>query len=152
MSNGEEESKGTKLVKNAHKLLKESNLNFIGNVEGFDLVRGHADVIVTDGFTGNVVLKFAESLTSSVFTSLKDALFASIPARATKLLWGPPVKAVAKQWYQSNIGGAPLLGVRGNIVIAHGRAEVAEIKGAIGLAHRMAHEGWLTPTQQPATA
>ena len=152
LSNGEEDSKGTRLVKDAHKLLKESSLNFIGNVEGFDIVKGYADVIVTDGFTGNVVLKFAESLTASVFTSLKDALLASFPARATKLLWGPPMKAVAKQWYQSNVGGAPLLGVKGNIVIAHGRAEAAEIKGAIGLARQMAHGGWLAPTRQPAPA
>ncbi len=142
LSNGEEESKGTKLVKDAHKLLKESGLNFIGNVEGFDLVRGAADVIVTDGFTGNVVLKLAESLTEAIFLSMKDALGSKPLAMMTKMLWGPPVRSVVRQWDTSDIGGAPLLGVNGNIVIAHGRAGPVEIKGAIGLAQRMAQGNW----------
>lgn len=145
LSNGEEDSKGTKLVKDAHKLLKESNLNFIGNVEGFDLVEGVADVVVTDGFTGNVVLKLAEALTTSIFMSLREALGKNTLARATKLLWGPPIRQVARQWYQTDIRGAPLLGVNGNIVITHGRSEAGEIKGAITLAQRMSRESWSTP-------
>ncbi|MBF8299500.1 MAG: fatty acid/phospholipid synthesis protein PlsX [Dehalococcoidia bacterium] len=142
LSNGEEDSKGTRLVKEAHKLLKESQLNFIGNVEGFDLVDGVADVFVTDCFTGNVVLKLAEALTTSIFMSLRDALGKSPLARASKILWGPPVRAVARQWFQTDIRGAPLLGVRGNIVMAHGRSEATEIKEGITLARRMVREGW----------
>ena len=98
LSNGEEETKGTKLVREAHKLLKDSDLNFVGNVEGFDVLQGSTDVIVTDGFTGNVVLKLAESLAGSIFLSLKDALGNNVWARASKALWGPPVMSVAKQW------------------------------------------------------
>jgi len=151
LSNGEEDSKGTKLVKDAHKLLKESNLNFIGNVEGFDFFNGKADVIVTDGFTGNIVLKLAEALTTTVFNSLKDELMGNLPANATKVFWGPPMKKVAKDWYQSNVGGAPLLGVRGTVIISHGRAEAAEIKGSIGLARQMVRQGWASASPQPAS-
>lgn len=142
LSNGEEEGKGSKLVKEAYKLLKESDLNFLGNVEGYDLLRGTADVIVTDGFTGNVVLKLAESLTETILMSLKDALVSHPLARASKILWGPPVMSVARQWDHSAVGGAPLLGVKGNIVIAHGRSNATDIKGAIDLARRMSREGW----------
>lgn len=142
LSNGTEEEKGSRLVKEAHKLLKESDLNFIGNVEGYDLVRGVADVIVTDGFTGNVILKLAESLTGTIFMSLKDALGSSALARASKMLWGPPIKSVVRQWDYSTVGGAPLLGVNGNIVMAHGKSEASDIKRAVELARRMAKEGW----------
>ena len=145
LSNGVEGEKGTKLVKETHKLLKESDLNFVGNVEGFDVLSGVADVIVTDGFTGNVVLKLAESLASSIFHSLKDALDGNLLARASKPLWGPPVMSVAKQWDYSNVGGALLLGVNGNIVMAHGRSDAADISSAIGLAQKMVGEGWYRP-------
>ena len=145
LSNGEEEMKGTKLVREAHKLLKESGLNFIGNVEGFDVLQGAADVIVTDGFTGNVVLKLAESLAGSIFLSLKDALGNNVWARASKALWGPPVMSVARQWDYSGVSGAPLLGVAGNIVMAHGRSSAADITRAIALAQRMVQEGWYLP-------
>jgi glycerol-3-phosphate acyltransferase PlsX len=142
VSVGEEENKGTRRVKEAHQLLKSSDLNFVGNVEGFDVPRGVADVIVTDGFTGNVMLKLAESLTESFFTALKGELTSSLLARTTKIFWGPSVKSVAKKWDYSDDGGAPLLGVNGNIIMAHGRSDARDIKNAIGLAKRMAHEGW----------
>jgi len=146
LSNGEEESKGSKLVKESHALLKASNLNFIGNVEGFDVLNGKADVVVTDGFTGNVVLKLAEALTESIFLSLKDALINSPLARASKFLWGPPIKSVVKQWDYSNIGGAPLLGVNGNVIMAHGRSDADDVKHAIEFSLRMIREGWLQPS------
>ncbi len=149
LSNGEEESKGSKLVKETHHLLKASNLNFIGNVEGFDVLNGKADVIVTDGFTGNVVLKLAEALTESIFLSLKGALINSPLARASKFLWGPPIKSVVKQWDYSNIGGAPLLGVNGNVIMAHGRSDADDVKHAIGFSLRMIREGWLQPSANP---
>lgn len=149
LSNGEEESKGSKLVKETHHLLKASNLNFIGNVEGFDVLNGKADVIVTDGFTGNVVLKLAEALTESIFLSLKDALINSPLARASKFLWGPPIKSVVKQWDYSNIGGAPLLGVNGNVIMAHGRSDADDVKHAIEFSLRMIREGWLQTSANP---
>lgn len=143
LSNGEEENKGTRVVKEAHQLLKKSGLNFIGNIEGFDVPRGKVDVIVTDGFTGNVMIKLAESLSESIFLSLKQALGASPVARATKMLWGPPIRSVVRQWDYSTIGGAPLLGVNGNIVMAHGDSSAADIKDGIRLARQMITEGWV---------
>lgn len=145
LSNGEEETKGTKLVREAHQLLKRSGLNFIGNIEGFDIHSGVADVVVMDGFTGNVLLKMAEGLTEAVFLSMKDALGSNTLARASKFLWGPSLKTVAKQWDYSHIGGAPLLGVNGNIIMAHGRSDAADIQHALGLAVRMVREGWRRP-------
>ena len=143
VSNGEEESKGTRLVREAHRLLKESDLNFIGNAEGFDIPKGTADVFVTDGFTGNVMLKLSEALTESIFLSLRDALGNNPLARASKFLWGPPIMSVARQWDYTNIGGAPLLGVNGRVIMAHGRSDAQDIKNAIGLAQRMVKEGWI---------
>lgn len=151
LSNGEEASKGSKLVKETHQLLKASNLNFIGNVEGFDVLQGKADVIVTDGFTGNVVLKLAEALTESIFLSLKDALVNSPLAMASKFLWGPPIKSVVKQWDYSNIGGAPLLGVNGNVIMAHGRSDEADVKHAVEFSLRMIREGWVNQPTNPQT-
>ena len=148
LSNGEESTKGTRLVKEAHKLMRESDLNFAGNVEGFDIVQGVADVIVTDGFTGNVVLKLAEALTGSIFLSLKGALGSNVLGRASKPIWGPPIMSVAKQWDYSDIAGAPLLGVNGNIVKTHGRSDAADITKAIALAQRMVREGWYRPQQE----
>ncbi|MCH8283400.1 MAG: phosphate acyltransferase PlsX [Chloroflexi bacterium] len=154
LSNGSEESKGSKLIREAHKLLKESDLNFVGNIEGFDIHRGIVDVVVTDGFTGNVALKLAEGLTDAIFLALKDALGSHGPARASKFLWGPSIMSVAKQWDNSNVGGAPLLGINGNVVMAHGRSDATDIKNAIGLAARMIREGWWQPpkTRNPIAA
>lgn len=156
LSNGEEETKGPKVIKEAHRLLKRTDLNFIGNIEGFDVHSGAADVIVMDGFTGNVLLKFAEGLTEAIFLSLKDALDGNLLARASKPLWGPPIMSVVRQWDYSAIGGAPLLGVNGNVVMAHGRSNAADIKNAIALGVRMVREGWLQqsapPNRQPSVS
>ena len=148
VSNGEEESKGTKLVQEAHRLLKSSDLNFIGNVEGFDIPKGSADVFVMDGFTGNLMLKLAEGLTESIFLSLHNALVNNPVARASKFIWGPPMLSVAQKWDYSSIGGAMLLGVNGRIIMAHGRSDAADIKNAIGLAYRMVKEGWIKNPQE----
>ena len=142
VSNGEEESKGTKLVREAHQLLKETKLNFIGNSEGFDIPKGKADVYVMDGFTGNVVLKLAEGLAESIFTSIKESLQKSLGARASQALWAPALRSTLAQWDYTRIGGAPLLGIQGNVVMAHGRSDANDIKNAVGLAVRMVREGW----------
>lgn len=142
VSNGEEESKGTKLVRDAHQLLKESGLNFIGNAEGFDLPKGTADVYVMDGFTGNVVLKLAEGLADSIFTSMKDSLRKSLGARLSAGLWAPALRDTLARWDYSRIGGAPLLGVQGNVVMAHGRSDATDILNAVKLALSMVQEGW----------
>ena len=151
LSNGGEEGKGNRLTKETHRLLKNTpGINFIGDVEGFDFFSGAADVVVTDGFTGNVVLKLAEALTTSIFTSLKEALGSNPLAMASKFMWAPPIKSVVKQWDYSSIGGAPLLGVKGTIVKAHGRSDAQDLKNAIALAQRMVHEGWgVSPAAAP---
>jgi glycerol-3-phosphate acyltransferase PlsX len=141
LSNGGEATKGNKLVKESHKLLKNTKLNFIGNIEGYDILRGAAEVIVTDGFTGNIVLKTIEGMSDSWLYSLSQA--GQVFAKAYRL----PLRVLHRDigmssWTQrldySEYGGACLLGVNGNIIIAHGRSQSRAIKNAIGLAKRTA--------------
>lgn len=129
MSNGEEESKGSRLVKEAHQLLKEAGLNFVGNVEGGDILRDKADVIVTDGFTGNVVLKAGEGFGEVVIQQVGKALSKRRRFHAALRLFYRAVD-------YSEFGGAPLLGVNGNIVVAHGRSHAPAIENAIKVAQR----------------
>ena len=138
LSNGEEEEKGNRLVREAHKLLKSCGVNFVGNVEGKDLHRGIADVIVTDGFTGNVVLKLGEGLAEALFDSVKKAVEANLAALATAFIWSPPFLEVYKGYDFREHGGVPLLGVNGHVILAHGRSDARAIKSAVRLAHRMA--------------
>ena len=141
LSNGEEATKGNKLIKESHKLLKNAKLNFIGNMEGHDILKGVAEVIVTDGFTGNIVLKTIEGISHSWLYSLSQAgqVFAkaySLPLRALHRDIG--MGSWAQRLDYSEYGGACLLGVNGNIIIAHGRSQSRAIKNAIGLAKRTA--------------
>jgi len=141
LSNGEEATKGNKLIKESHKLLKNAKLNFIGNIEGYDILRGAAEVIVTDGFTGNIVLKTIEGMSDSWLYSLSQAgqVFAkaySLPLRVLHRDIG--MGSWAQRLDYSEYGGACLLGVNGNIIIAHGRSQSRAIKNAIGLAKRTA--------------
>ncbi|MFA5316050.1 MAG: phosphate acyltransferase PlsX [Dehalococcoidales bacterium] len=134
---GEEESKGTKLVQESYKLLKESGLNFIGNVEGQDIVRRKADVIVTDGFTGNVVLKTMEGLSDMFVHSLNSIgrIFSTLYLRQGRALLNDiGLNSQIKRVDYREYGGACLLGVNGNVIIAHGRSQARAIKNAIGLA------------------
>jgi phosphate acyltransferase len=128
---GEEEAKGTDFIKDTHRLLNSSNIKFIGNVEGGDIYTGEYDVIVCDGFVGNVVLKVSESLahTLSVFLKrkLKQGFFTQIGA----FLSMPAFKALKKEIDYSEYGGAPLLGVNGVCIICHGGSSSKAIKNAI---------------------
>ena len=137
LSNGEEQSKGNKLIQESHKLLKKTNLNFIGNIEGQDIPRKRADVIVTDGFTGNVVLKTLEGL-STTFQNLQQqigqALTTAYRLQGRLLLHIVGLDSWTKRMDYREYGGACLLGVNGNIIIAHGRSQAKAIKNAIGLA------------------
>ena len=144
LSNGEEESKGNKLIKESHKLLKSSALNFIGNIEGQDILRRVAEVIVTDGFTGNIVLKTIEGVSDNWLHSLSQA--GQVFAKAYRL----PLRALHRDigmgsWTQRldyrEYGGACLLGVNGNVIIAHGRSQSKAIKNAIGLAKQTVERG-----------
>ncbi len=137
LNNGEEGSKGNHLAQESHNLLKKTNLNFIGNIEGQDIPKGTADVIVTDGFTGNIVLKTIEGLSANWLDSLGQAgqIFSkaySLPARALHRDIG--MASWAKRLDYQEYGGACLLGVNGNVIIAHGRSKARAIINAIGLA------------------
>ncbi len=144
LSNGEEETKGNKLIKESHKLLKSSALNFIGNIEGQDILKRTVEVIVTDGFTGNIVLKTIEGVSDNWLYSLSQA--GQVFAKAYRL----PLRALHRDigmgsWTQRldyrEYGGACLLGVNGNVIIAHGRSQSKAIKNAIGLAKQTVERG-----------
>jgi glycerol-3-phosphate acyltransferase PlsX len=148
LSNGEEETKGNRLAKESYRLLKKTSLNFIGNVEGQDLLNGRADVIVTDGFTGNIVLKTMEGLGDTFLFSLRQVghLFSCAShLQARTLIRDIRMSSWVKQMDYRESGGAYLLGINGNIVISHGRSQAKAIKNAIGLA-KLTIERGIIPT------
>lgn len=134
MSIGEEDSKGTDRTKEAFKVLKETGLNFIGNVEGSDVFNGKCDVIVTDGFTGNVLLKASESLGEMIEKSLREEITKSLKASVGFLLSKSAFRAFKARIDYSEYGGAPLLGVKKCCIIGHGRSSAKAVKNAIRMA------------------
>ncbi len=134
LSNGTETDKGNELTLAAHALLKKCGVNFHGNVEGHDLFAGAVDVVVTDGFTGNVVLKTSEALAKSIFRLLKGELMKTPLRKAGALLCKPAFRAVHKVTNADNYGGMPLLGVNGVCIIAHGGSSPIAIKNALRMA------------------
>ncbi|MEW5722283.1 MAG: phosphate acyltransferase PlsX [Thermodesulfobacteriota bacterium] len=137
LSIGEEDTKGNELVKRAHELLRAGALNFIGNVEGRDVFAGKADVIVCDGFVGNVVLKLAEGLAEAIAQMLKDELEAGLLSRLGGLLALSGLKRLKKKVDYAEHGGAPLLGIKGVGIISHGLSSPKAIKNAIKCAADM---------------
>jgi len=132
LSIGEEESKGNELTREVFKELEdEASLNFIGNVEGRDVFNGTSDVIVCDGFTGNVALKISESVLDAMFTLLREELGKDLRGKAGSLLLRPAFKRFKRRVDPSEFGGAPLLGVNGVCVISHGRSTGKAIKNAV---------------------
>ncbi|EDM24519.1 phosphate acyltransferase PlsX [Caminibacter mediatlanticus] len=132
LSNGEEESKGNSITKEAYKLLKESFPNFYGNVEGSDIFKGTTDVVVTDGFIGNIVLKASEGAADTIGKIIKEEIKKSgILQKIGALLLKPVFKGVKKVTDYAEYGGAPLLGVNGCVIIAHGKSNSKAIKNAI---------------------
>ncbi|MFP5264546.1 MAG: phosphate acyltransferase PlsX [Blastocatellia bacterium] len=134
LSIGEEEAKGNDLTKEAFKLLRRSPLNFIGNVEGRDMFTGQADVIVCDGFTGNIALKTSEGVFEFIMRLLKHELQATIQTKAGALLTRPAFQKFKQRLDYAEYGGAPLLGIKGVTVICHGRSSPKAIRNAIGVA------------------
>lgn len=135
LSVGEERSKGNQLVLEAARLLEVAPVKFIGNVEGGDLFHNVADVIVTDGFVGNVVLKTGEGLFADLARVMRDTLLGG--GALTKLgtaMLAPALKRLRKRFDYETYGGAPLLGLRGNCIVTHGRASRNAVKHAIGAA------------------
>jgi glycerol-3-phosphate acyltransferase PlsX len=138
LSNGTEEVKGNRLMQNTFHLLREAKgLNFIGNIEAQDLLKRAFDVIVTDGFTGNIVIKTIEGLNDSFISSVRQIghVFSNAyRLRGRDLLRDIGLGSWVKRMDYSEYGGACLLGVNGNVIIAHGRSQAKAIKNAIGLA------------------
>jgi phosphate acyltransferase len=132
LSNGEERSKGNQLVIEAARLLEAAPIRFVGNVEGGDLFQNAADVIVADGFVGNVVLKAGEGMISSLAHVMRAALLdGSFLAKAGTIMLAPALRGLRKKFDWETYGGAPLLGLRGNCIVAHGRSSRNAIKHAI---------------------
>ena len=140
LSNGEEETKGNTLVCETHQLLKAAKLNFIGNIEGNDLPDNKADVIVTDGFTGNIMLKVGEGIGELIVRSVKTAMAQRPYLKPVALLLKPTLRSAFKAVDYSEYGGAPLLGVNGNVIIAHGRSDAKAIKNALSNAKRVVEQ------------
>ena len=134
MSMGEEEGKGNELTREVHEVLKESPLNFLGNVEGRDIFNGKVDVIVMDGFTGNVVLKASESLAESLFALLREELSRTHFRKLWAWLSRYAYRAIKKRTDAAEYGGAPLLGVRGACVIGHGRSNATAVMHGVRVA------------------
>jgi glycerol-3-phosphate acyltransferase PlsX len=148
VSNGEEPDKGNQLVRETFPLLQECSLNFVGNAEGKDVTRGIADVVVTDGFTGNVMVKLSEGLVSFLVRYMKDELTMGLLSKIALamlvpglvlmlpglLLLFPALRRIAKRMDYAEYGGAPLLGVNGVAIIAHGRSNAKAIKNAVRVA------------------
>lgn len=128
---GEESSKGNELARETFTLLKESNLNFIGNVEGTDIFNDEVDVVVTDGFVGNVVLKFTESIVSYISGLLKEELKAALVPRLGAFLMKPALGNLKKKLDYAEYGAMPLLGINGATFIGHGGSSARAVKNGI---------------------
>ena len=138
LSNGEEEGKGDELVREAAGRLRRTSLRFIGNVEPKDVLAGRADVVVADGFVGNVAIKMAEATAELVFRTIRDEVPRSLRGRAGGLLIRPIVSRIRSRMDWREFGGAPLLGIDGVAVVAHGRSDARAVRNAIRVAKQAA--------------
>jgi phosphate acyltransferase len=136
LSVGEEEGKGNELVKEAYEQLRGSSINFIGNVEGREIYNGHCDVVVTDGFTGNVCLKVSESLAEMLTAMIREELTRDMLSRAGAALSRAAFLRMKRRVDYTEMGGAPLLGINGASIICHGASPVKAIKNAVRVAAR----------------
>ncbi len=136
ISNGEEEGKGNELVHAATPLLQTSGLNYVGNVEPKEFMQGGVDVGVTDGFTGNILMKTTEAIAKSLLQAVRDEIMSSTRTKLGGLLAKPAFEKVRARLNPDEIGGAVLLGVNGVVIIAHGRSNAYAMKQAIGQARR----------------
>ncbi|HKT81004.1 MAG TPA: phosphate acyltransferase PlsX [Vicinamibacterales bacterium] len=138
LSIGEEETKGNELTRGAHQLLKSAPLNFIGNIEARDVYRGGADVIVCDGFTGNIALKVSEGLVEVTEQLLGEELAGTMAARVGSVLTRRALRHFRRRVDYSEYGGAPLLGVAGVTIVGHGRSSPKAVRNAVVMASRFA--------------
>ena len=151
LSIGEEESKGNELSRQAYQLLKELPINFVGNVEGRDLYNGHVDVIVCDGFVGNVALKISEGVVELVRHALKESLRSTITSQVGALLSRQAFKDFKKRLDYSGYGGAPLLGLKGVCIVSHGSSNANAIKNAVRVASEFAQGNINSKIEQELT-
>jgi len=152
LSIGEEASKGNDLTREAHRLLKAAPVNFIGNVEGREIYSGVADVIVCDGFTGNVVLKTSEGLVEAVEALLADELRGTFSSQVGYLLSRRAFRRFRRRVDHSEYGGAPLVGVAGLAIVGHGRSSAKAVRNAIAMASRFATGSFVERLQQEIAA
>lgn len=150
LSIGEEKTKGNDLVIEVNKTLSESRLNFVGNVEGKDMPKGIADVVVMDGFTGNVVIKTVEGIAELIFGEVRKAVGASLFNRAAGLILRRDLKKVKRRLDYAEYGGAQLLGVDGVCVIGHGRSDARAVFSAIRAAHNAVENNLLEQMREVA--
>jgi len=143
LSIGEEASKGNELTRETHRLLKTSSVSFIGNVEGRDVYAGEADVIVCDGFTGNVTLKVSEGLVETVEALLHDELAATFGGRVGYVLSRQAFRRFRRRVDYSEYGGAPLVGLNGLCIVGHGRSSAKAVANAVTMAARAVNEDLL---------
>ena len=148
MNIGEEEVKGNELTKTTHNLLKQLDINFIGNVEGRDVYIGEADLIVTDGFTGNVTLKVSEGVVEVMLSMLKREIMSNVFSKIGFFFLKHSLKRIKKKLDYSEYGGALLLGVNGIVIIGHGSSNAKAIKNAIYLSYRFVSEKVLEKISQ----
>jgi phosphate acyltransferase len=141
LSVGEEEGKGNELTKETYDQLKDSSLNFVGNVEGRDIYNGRCDVVVTDGFTGNVALKISESLAEMLGAMIKEELMRDLRSKLGASLAIPAFERFKRRVDYTEMGGAPLLGIDGAAIVCHGASPVKAIKNAVRIAGEWATAG-----------
>jgi phosphate acyltransferase len=152
LSNGEEPGKGSELVKEAYARLEASGLNFIGNVEGKDIFAGKADVVVADGFVGNVAIKMAEATAEFLFRTLRDEIPRTLTGKLGGLLIRSQVQQIRARLDWREFGGAPLLGIDGVAVVAHGRSDATAVKNAIRVARDAVANGLVANIRQAVAA
>jgi glycerol-3-phosphate acyltransferase PlsX len=148
LANGEEEGKGNQQVVDTYSLLKADasilNLNFIGNVEGRDIPAGNTDVIVCDGFVGNVVLKLSEGLAESLIGMIREQMSSTLINKLAAAVLAPGLRKMFKRLDYAEYGGVPLLGVNGSAIVSHGRSNARAIKNALRVARQTAETGVAT--------
>jgi glycerol-3-phosphate acyltransferase PlsX len=152
LSIGEEDMKGNDLTREAAALLKQSSINFVGNVEGRDVFRGNVDVIVCDGFIGNIALKLSEGLVEHIGGMLKKAIKSSLTSQIGYALSKKAFDAFRKRTDYAEYGGAPLLGVRGVTIIGHGRSNATAVKNAVRVAAELCRSGMNEKIEQELSA
>ncbi len=143
LSNGEETGKGNELIRETSPLLESSGLNFIGNVEGKELFGGQVDVVVMDGFTGNILLKSSEAVAKLLIDTLREELMSSMRTKAGAALAKPAFSSIRKMLDPAEVGAAPLLGVDGLVFIGHGRSNAYALVSAVRVARQAVKAGLL---------